>query len=75
MTVLLITIYLLGYIVSFILNYRYTLNKYEEIEVNDLGFFLIISTGSWLSVIIGLFTFYGDVVIVYKKSKNEMDGN
>lgn len=69
MIVLLIIIYLLGYIANFILIYRYTLDKCKEITYGDLGFFLIISIGSWLSVIIGFFTFYGDKVIVRKKSK------
>jgi len=66
---ILLIIYLLGCIVSFILDYRYTLNTYEEIKINDLGFFLIISSGSWASVIIGLFIYYGDKIIVCKKSE------
>lgn len=66
---ILLIIYLLGCIVSFILDYRYTLNNYEEIKINDLGFFLIISLGSWASVITGLFVYHGDKVIACKKSK------
>ena len=62
-------IYLLGCIVSFILDYRYTLNEYEEIKINDLGFFFIMSLGSWASVITGLFVYRGDKVIVRKKPK------
>lgn len=62
-------IYLLGCIVSFILDYRYTLNEYEEIKINDLGFFFIMSLGSWASVITGLFIYRGDKVVVRKKPK------
>lgn len=69
MEVVLITIYLLGCIVSLILDYQYILNKYKEIKISDLGFFFIVSMGSWLSVISGLFAYYGDKTIVCKKPK------
>jgi len=62
-------IYLLGCIISFILNYQYTLDEDEEITVNDLGFILLLSFASWLSVFVGFFALYGDKVIVHKKSK------
>lgn len=62
-------IYLLGCIVSFILDYRHTLDEYEEVKVNDLGIFLLLSLFSWVSVISGLFIYHGDKVVICKKSK------
>lgn len=66
---IILLIYLLGYIANFILEYRYTLNTYEEVKISDLGFFFILSMGSWISVITGLFMYYGDKTIACKKSK------
>ena len=65
----LLIIYLLGCIVTFIFNYNYTLNKWEEITISDIVVFFILSLLSWPSLAIGLFIFYGDKVIIRKKSK------
>lgn len=67
--ILLLIIYLLGCIVSFILDYRYTLDKYEEVKLNDLGCFFIISLFSWISAISGIFIYYGGKIVVHKKFK------
>lgn len=66
---LFIIVYLLGYILTFIMNWRYGLKKYKQIELKDLAFFIFISLGSWLSLIIGLTVFYGDIII-YKPKKD-----
>ena len=66
----LLIIYLLGCIITFIFLYKYTLNKWEEITISDIGVFSILSLFSWLGLIIGLLVFYGDKVIIRKKSKN-----
>lgn len=76
MITLLIIIYLLGYFVTFIFLYKYTLNKWREITINDITVFFFTSLLSWVSLIIGFIVFYGDVedidedkVIIHKKSK------
>lgn len=64
-------IYLLGCIITFIFLYKHTLNKWEEITISDIGVFSILSLfSSWLGLVIGLLMFYGDKVIIRKKSKN-----
>lgn len=65
----LLIIYLLGCIITFIFLYKTTLNKWEEITISDIGVFLIMSLFSWLGLAIGLLVFYGDKVIICKKSK------
>lgn len=65
----LLIIYLLGCIITFIFLYKTTLNKWEEITISDIGVFLIMSLFSWLGLAIGLLVFYGDKVVVSKKSK------
>lgn len=66
----LLIIYLLGCIITFTFLYKTTLNKWEEITISDIGVFLIMSLFSWLGLAIGLLVFYGDKVIIRKKSKN-----
>lgn len=66
----LLIIYLLGCIITFIFLYKTILNKWEEITISDIGVFSILSVFSWLGLIIGLLVFYGDKVIIRKKSKN-----
>ncbi len=66
----LLIIYLLGCIITFIFLYKHTLNKWEEITISDIGVFSILSLFSWLGLVIGLLVFYGDKVIIRKKSKN-----
>lgn len=68
---LFIIVYLLGYIFTFIMTWRYALKRDNEISLSDLIFSILISLGSWLSFIIGLTVFYGDVVI-YKPKNNEL---
>lgn len=65
----LLIIYLLGCIITFIFLYKTTLNKWEEITISDIGVFFIMSSASWLGLVIGLLVFYGDKVIIRKKSK------
>lgn len=65
----LLIIYLLGCIITFIFLYKSTLNKWGEITISDIGVFLIMSLFSWLGLAIGLLVFYGDKVIICKKSK------
>lgn len=65
----LLIIYLLGCIITFIFLYKTTLNKWEEITISDIGVFLIMSLFSWLGLAVGLLVFYGDKVIIRKKSK------
>lgn len=67
---LFIIVYSLGYIFTFIMNWRYGLKRGEEIHLSDLIYSILISLGSWLSFIIGLTVLYGDVVI-YKPKNNE----
>lgn len=66
----LLIIYLLGCIITFIFLYKTTLNKWEAITISDIGVFSILSIFSWLGLTIGLLVFYGDKVIIHKKSKN-----
>lgn len=66
----LLIIYLLGCIITFIFLYKCSLNKWEEITISDIGVFLIMSLFSWLGLAVGLLVFYGDKVIIRKKSKN-----
>lgn len=66
----LLIIYLLGCIITFTFLYKTTLNKWEEITISDIGVFLIMSLFSWLGLAVGLLVFYGDKVIIRKKSKN-----
>lgn len=66
----LLIIYLLGCIITFIFLYKTILNKWEEITISDIGVFSILSVFSWLGLVIGLLVFYGDKVIIRKKSKN-----
>ena len=53
------------------MTWRYALKRDNEISLSDLIFSILISLGSWLSFIIGLTVFYGDVVI-YKPKNNEL---
>ena len=66
---LFIIVYSLGYILTFIMNWRYGLKKYKQIELKDLTFFILISLCSWISLIIGLTVFYGDIIIYKPKNK------
>ena len=68
---LFIIVYSLGYILTFIMNWRYELKRYKEIRLSDLIYFIFISLGSWLSLVIGLTVFYGDIII-YKPKNNEL---
>lgn len=68
--IILLIIYLLGCIITFTFLYKTTLNKWEEITISDIGVFLIMSLFSWLGLAVGLLVFYGDKVIIRKKSKN-----
>lgn len=65
----LLIIYLLGCIITFIFLYKSMLNKWEKITISDIGVFSILSLFSWLGLAIGLLVFYGDKVVVSKKSK------
>lgn len=67
---LFIIIYSLGYILTFITNWRYDLKRYEEIRLSDLIFYISISLGSWISFIISISFYYGDIII-YKSKNNE----
>lgn len=66
---LFIIVYSLGYILTFIMNWRYELKRYKEIRLSDLIYFIFISLGSWLSLITGLTVFYGDIIIYKSKNK------
>lgn len=65
----LLIIYLLGCTITFIFLYKSMLNKWEKITISDIGVFSILSLFSWLGLAIGLLVFYGDKVVVSKKSK------
>lgn len=67
---LFIIVYSLGYILTFIMNWRHELKRYKEIRLSDLIYSIFISLGSWLSLIIWLTVFYGDIII-YKSKNNE----
>lgn len=67
--IILLIIYLLGCIVAFIFQYNNTLNKWGEITINDIVFSFLVSLFSWISLVIELSEFYGDKVVVSKKSK------
>lgn len=51
------------------MNWRYELKRYKEIRLSDLIYFIFISLGSWLSLIIGLTVLYGDIIIYKSKNK------
>lgn len=67
--ILLIIIYLLGFSICFILNYRYIWNENGQVTLGDLAYCLFVSVFSWLGTIICILVLYNDVVIVRKRTK------
>lgn len=68
---ILLIIYICGYIANFILCIRYAINKNNYVTLGNAMFAIFISLFSWLSFVIGLCVLYGDKIdynkIIYKR--------
>lgn len=68
---LILLFYLLGCILAAILDIKGTIRENEEVTVTDLFITIFSSFFSWITVIIFLVGYYGDVVLYKSKEKEE----
>ena len=67
-----IFIYIFGCICSFILQ-LYFIHKTSDITVADIVLFVLISTLSWISLILCSLIIGADIIVIKKKRKKKID--
>lgn len=65
-------IYLIGVIIAFIINYNLFIKKDDYITIRDSLMYLIISIGSWISIIVYIAESWEEILNyrIYDKNKN-----
>lgn len=63
-------VYLIGVIASYVIGIIYTIKKYKVLRLNDVVGTLGISALSWVSLFIEIYMFYGDIIVYKQKPKD-----